>query len=82
MKSHNEVPFPQMLLLPFICRFVLRELIETEKMYVEDLGQIVEVPASPSVLGSDPLPLNRAAFRFLWDPGHTLCSLASLFAQS
>ncbi|KAH0629018.1 hypothetical protein JD844_010751 [Phrynosoma platyrhinos] len=24
--------------------FVLRELIETEKMYVEDLGQIVEVP--------------------------------------
>ncbi|KAJ6654757.1 hypothetical protein lerEdw1_006620 [Lerista edwardsae] len=27
--------------------FVLRELIETEKMYVEDLGQIVEVPTSP-----------------------------------
>uniref|UniRef100_A0A8C6XZD5 DH domain-containing protein n=1 Tax=Naja naja TaxID=35670 RepID=A0A8C6XZD5_NAJNA len=30
------------LLLRLVCRFVLRELIETEKMYVEDLGQIVE----------------------------------------
>uniref|UniRef100_A0ACB8ENW0 Uncharacterized protein n=1 Tax=Sphaerodactylus townsendi TaxID=933632 RepID=A0ACB8ENW0_9SAUR len=28
--------------------FVLRELIETEKMYVEDLGQIVEVPTPSS----------------------------------
>lgn len=27
----------------FLPRYVLSELVETEKMYVEDLGQIVEV---------------------------------------
>lgn len=48
--------FSQTLLLPVICRFVLRELIETEKMYVDDLGQIVEVPTSSLFEAVFPLP--------------------------
>lgn len=49
----GHVPPLQTLLFPFACRFVLRELIETEKMYVEDLGQIVEVCPSAHIEGTD-----------------------------
>lgn len=38
-------------------RFVLSELVETEKMYVDDLGQIVEV-----VLSSPSLPRPTCSF--------------------
>ena len=48
-RSASQVPTPQTLLFPLACRFVLKELIETEKMYVEDLGQIVEVCPSTHI---------------------------------
>lgn len=35
----NETPY-------FVCRYVLEELIETEKLYVADLGFIVDVSDS------------------------------------
>lgn len=39
-------------------RFVLSELVETEKMYVDDLGQIVEVVLSSSrPRSTHPFPL-------------------------
>lgn len=47
-----------------LSRFVLSELVETERMYVDDLGQIVEVVlASPQPWPTDLFPLPGDIFK-------------------
>lgn len=57
MFNSEVTAFSNCLVLP---RFVLNELVETEKMYVDDLGQIVEVvissPSQPHPTYPFPLP--------------------------
>lgn len=54
-----------------LSRFVLGELVETERTYVDDLGQIVEVvlASPPEPWPTDPFPLPGDIFqigRSLW----------------
>lgn len=48
-----------------LSRFVLSELVETERMYVDDLGQIVEVTLAspPQPWPTDPFPLPGDIFK-------------------
>lgn len=70
-------------------RFVLSELVETEKMYVEDLGQIVEVAlcSASQPWPVYPFPLPRDIFK-RWLSGPLLldfvkhCPEPSLLAHS
>lgn len=55
-------------------RFVLSELVETERMYVDDLGQIVEV-----VLNSPPQPRPADLFPLSGDIFKRGCSSGPLY---
>ena len=48
LRGYTKQGWGLSVLLLAVCRFVVRELIDTEKIYVNDLAMVVEVSSFPT----------------------------------